>query len=464
MFENQLIDETVLLLTYTDQSQGGLGQRGNPMLRVYYDVDDNWYGPLCQVFSRVYRYDFWHRANHVGVAEANREIIKVAEMYHPKYVLWPATTFTVTEDTLMALRKIGCVVVGRFFDDDDRFDNYSKWLNPSLDYCITHVPERVPQYESLGARCILMVVEGHNEGIWQRLAHISKQFDVSFVGAVYPERRDYLCALKELGISVQVFDNKGGRNKLMLSDVVRVVNQSRINLNFTLGRVSLRTKQLKGRMFEVAMCGGFLLTEYAPELERYFEIGREVVCFDSAAEAAEKVRYYLQHPDEREQIAARGYERAQRDYTARVCFRKVFLQIEEDLQKRGRAIPAERLVGMNPMRQTAAEYYYEWAQLLLGTPAPLRDTWRETIELALASNPAHEKARRMLRMNDRWGDPEGPFVRLANGMRSIWNRAMRWIYVRSLRSRAMRWIYARSLRSRSMRWIYAHTLWSVMEQ
>ena len=403
-FENQLIDETVLLLTYTDQSQGGLGQRGNPMLHVWYDLDDNWYGPLCQVFSRVYRYDVWHRANRVGVAEANREIIRIAEMYRPKYVLWPATTFTVTEDTLMTLRKIGCVVVGRFFDDDHRFDNYSKWLIPSLDYCITHVPKRVPQYESLGARCILMVVEGHNEGIWQRPAHISKQFDVSFVGAVmplYPDRRDYLRALTEMGISVRVFDNKSMRNRLMLSDMIGIINQSRINLNFTLDGAGLGIKQLKGRMFEITMAGGFLLTEYAPDLERYFEIGSEVVCFDSAIEAAEKVRYYLQHPDEREEIAARGYERAQRDYTGRAFFREVFLQIEEDLQKRGRAMPGERLVGMNPMRQTAAEYHYKWAQLLLRTPAPLRDAWRESIELALVNNPAHEEARRMLKTNHR---------------------------------------------------------------
>lgn len=445
MFENQPIDGTVLLLSYTDQSQSGLGQRGNAKLRVHYNLDENWYGPLCQVFSRVYRYDFWHRANCVGVVEANREIIKIAEMYRPKYVLWPAGTFTVTEDTLMALRKIGCVVVGRFFDDDFRFDNYSKWLVPSLDYCITNVPKRVPQYESLGVRCILMAWEGHNEGIWQRLADIPKQFDVSFIGTLYRDRRDRLCALRELGIAVRVFDNKWGRNMLMLSDVVRVTNQSRINLDFTLDAAGLGIKLIKGRMSEITMCGGFLLTEYAPELERYFEIGREIACFDSAAEAAEKVRYYLQHPDEREEIAARGYERAQRDYTGRAWFRKVFLQIEEDLQKRGRAMPGERLAGMNPMRQTAAEYYYEWAQLLLRMPAPLRDAWREPIELALVSNPAHQKARHMLKMNDRWGDPEGPFkffrfVRLTKRLPNIMRLFLG-------RSRIIRWIYAHTLRS-----------------
>jgi len=417
------------------------------MLRVWYDVDDNWYAPLCQVFSHVYRYDVYHRASCAGVAQANREILKIGELYRPKYVLLPATTFTVTEDTLMALRRIGCVVLGRFFDDDDRFDKYSKWLVPSLDYCVTNVPERVPQYEGLGGRCVLMTVEGHNEGVWQRLLHVPKQFDVSFVGAVYASRGDRLRALRELGISVSVVDTReepSRVNKLSLTDLVRVVNESRINLNFTLDGYTppLGIRQIKGRIFEIAMAGGFVLTEYAPELERYFEIGWEVVYFDSITEAAEKIRYYLQHADEREEIAAHGYERAQRDYTSRVLFRKVFLQIEEDLRKRGRPVPGERPVGTNPMRQTAAEYHYKWAQLLLKAPEPLYHTWRESVDLALASNPFHEGARRMLETYNRWGDPRGPLVRSVKRIRSIRSRAVSRIYEHARRNRTIRWAYA----------------------
>ncbi|MGA8849118.1 MAG: glycosyltransferase [Dehalococcoidia bacterium] len=422
MIENQLIDETLLFLTYTDQTQGGLEQRGNPLLRVWYNLDENWHSALCQVFSRVYRYDFWYRANCVGVAEANREIIKIAEMYRPKYVLWPANTFTVIDDTLMALRKIGCVVVGRFFDDDHYFNDRSKWLIPSLDYCVTNVPRMVSQYESMGARCIPMPIEGHDDAIWQPLPHIPKRFDVSFVGTIYPERHNLLSELRELGVSVQVFDNDWGRNMLTLNDLVRVTNESKINLNLTAAAQSLGMRQMKGRMFEVTQCGGFLLTEYAPDLERYFEVGLEVISFDTAAEAAKKIRYYLEHPDEREAIAARGYERARRDYTARVLFRNLFLQIENDLQRRGRPVLRERLVGVNPLRKAVAEYHYQWAKLLLNTRAPLRHTWRESIQLALANDSSHKKANLMLKTNGMWRyveNVEGPLIRLAKVMRFI---------------------------------------------
>ena len=38
-------------------------------------------------------------------------------------------------------------------------------------------------------------------------------------------------------------------------------------------------KQIKGRNFEIPGCGGFLLTDYVPGLERYFQIGEEIVCY-----------------------------------------------------------------------------------------------------------------------------------------------------------------------------------------
>ena len=396
--DNQLINATLLLITYTDQSHGVLGQKGNPLMWTYYDYDENWYSALCQVFSRVYRYDLGLRASHLGLVGANKDIINVAEMYHPKYMFYPAGSYDISTDTLMRLREIGCIVVGRFEDDDYRFDDHSKWLIPYLDYCITNVPGRVPQYEALGARCIPLPIEGHNEAIWQRLPHIPKKFDVSFAGLVYPHRHKLLESLRGLGIPVQVFDNTGGGNLLSLRDLVWVINATRINLNLTLDRYVPGLRQTKGRLFEVTLSGGFVLTECAPDLEKYFEVGREIVCFDTVEDAAEKISYYLQHPDEREAIAECGYKRACRDYTSKVIFRDLFLQIEDDLSKRGRALIGDQSsisteLEVNPFRKAIAERHYQWGRLLFSTRTPLHNAWRETIEVAIQNDPYHRKAR-----------------------------------------------------------------------
>ena len=82
--------------------------------------------------------------------------------------------------------------------------------------------------------------------------------------------------------------------------------------------------QIKGRNFEVPGCGGFLLTGRAENLEAYYEIGREIVCFESTEELIEKARYYLAHEDERAAIARAGYERTMKEHTYAHRFAEIF--------------------------------------------------------------------------------------------------------------------------------------------
>ncbi|HPO08046.1 MAG TPA: glycosyltransferase [bacterium] len=64
------------------------------------------------------------------------------------------------------------------------------------------------------------------------------------------------------------------------------------------------------RVFDVLACGGFLITEYRPSLEECFQDGVELRWFRTKEELAELVAYYREHPDEREEIARRGQEKA----------------------------------------------------------------------------------------------------------------------------------------------------------
>ncbi len=92
----------------------------------------------------------------------------------------------------------------------------------------------------------------------------------------------------------------------------RLYRNSTINLNFHHLQCS---DCLNIRCFDVPVSGGFLLTEYLPGLENYFQIGKEVDVFHTPEELAEKIDYYLQHPQERREIAERGRERVLRDHT-----------------------------------------------------------------------------------------------------------------------------------------------------
>ena len=90
------------------------------------------------------------------------------------------------------------------------------------------------------------------------------------------------------------------------SEMPKVFRYSKINLNFTIPNIK---SGLPLRIFDVLGAGGFLLTNYQAELPDYFEIGKDLACFESEAELVEKCSYYLTHEEERQQIAKNGYEK-----------------------------------------------------------------------------------------------------------------------------------------------------------
>ncbi len=446
-----MIDATVLLLTFTDQHRFGFSGKQGIELNCRTDVDVNWRDSLYPNFSRVLCYDIYGGANAAGVCGANAEILHIAETYRPRYVVYPCNfSGIVTEETLSALRKLGSIVVAHFFDDEVYFDARSRWVIPFVDYCVTPARRRLEDYERLGARPIFSAAIPLSSAIFAKLDHVQKAFDVSFVGGLHANRAQYLSAISANGISVENFGGRGTTDKIHYADMAKIINQSRINLSFSLNtNFGPGKQQLKGRMFEVPLCGGFLLTEHAVDLEQYFEIGREIVCFDSAKEASEKIRYFLQNSGEREKIAARGYERAQREYRGEIMVRKIFDQIEEDLRQNGRPDPPAALEGVNPMRQADAVSYQQWMKTLLRSQLPLRKEWRATAELVLRTDASNQEAKRLLSRADRWGDPE-PFPEIRVATRWIKGRLAR--FTNAVRSKiAWRWFKLRRFITNALR-------------
>jgi spore maturation protein CgeB len=72
---------------------------------------------------------------------------------------------------------------------------------------------------------------------------------------------------------------------------------------------------LNARAFEVAGCGGFQLITHSDAVARHFEPGKEIETFRNLDELRDKVRYYLDHPDERRAIAEAGRRRAHSEHT-----------------------------------------------------------------------------------------------------------------------------------------------------
>lgn len=119
----------------------------------------------------------------------------------------------------------------------------------------------------------------------------------------------------------------------VLSDLamVQMYSRSKINLGFsTCGNTHQseeRIVQIRLRDFEVPMSGGFYMVEYMEELEEFFEIGKEIVCYTDPQDLTEKIKYYLRNDSERETIRRAGHERCLRDHTWHARFEMAFKEM-----------------------------------------------------------------------------------------------------------------------------------------
>jgi spore maturation protein CgeB len=112
------------------------------------------------------------------------------------------------------------------------------------------------------------------------------------------------------------------------TELIQMYSRSKINVGFsTCGsthEADERILQIRLRDFEVPMSGSFYMVEYMEDLEEFFNIGKEIVCYTDQEDLARKIKYYLEHTDERDRIRQAGYERCLRDHTWHKRFEVAF--------------------------------------------------------------------------------------------------------------------------------------------
>lgn len=89
-------------------------------------------------------------------------------------------------------------------------------------------------------------------------------------------------------------------------------NASKINLNLT---ISQSREAVNMRVFDVAACGGFVISDYTKDLESLFKLGEEIVAFKEREELKELIKYFLDNPTERENIALNAKKRVLSEHT-----------------------------------------------------------------------------------------------------------------------------------------------------
>lgn len=228
-------------------------------------------------------------------------------------------------------------------------------IAPAFDWSLVPERFRLEDYRRAGARP-LYCQEAANPRLYKP-QEVERDIDVAFVGSAYGDRPDYIRALVDAHVPVRAcgvgweqfstplaatvrLRRAVGQVRRMIgrrrlhpprlpasavggaltdADMITMFSRAKVTLGFTVvghpGPQDPVVRQVRLRDFEAPMSGAFYMLEYVDEIEEFFELDREIVCFSSQSELVDKARYYLAHPEEREAIRLAGHRRALRDHT-----------------------------------------------------------------------------------------------------------------------------------------------------
>lgn len=328
--------------------------------RGYSFEHENFYKTLIHMFDNISYFDYMEIFNKLGKDNMNQMLIDTVLKEKPDFMFCVLSNDEFYKDTIKYIsEKTNTVTFNWFCDDNWRFENYSQFWAPCFNFVSTTSEEAYEEYKKIGYDNVILTQWACNHFYYKKL-NLIKKYDVTFIGLPHGNRREWVKNIINSGINLKYWgyrwkeiptniffkgfwyfpkrikflkkfyektiSNILNSTRISQEEVIKVFNQSRINLNFTLTS-NKETIELKGRNFEIPGCGSFLLTGYAPHLEDYYEIGKEVVCFDDIEDLKTKIKYYLKNEEEREKIALAGYLRTINEHTYEKRFNAILNRI-----------------------------------------------------------------------------------------------------------------------------------------
>ncbi len=338
----------------------------------------NFYDTLVNMGHDILYFDFMTLLQKHGKRWMNNRLLEVAHSEKPPLMFTILFTEELDKKTIRRISDAGQTVTFNWFTDDHwRFDSYSRHWAPCFNWVATTANSALLKYAALGYKNVIKTQWACNHYAYQKL-ELPILYDVTFVGQPHGMRRKIISSLRDAGIDVRVWGNGWESGRINQEEMIRVFNQSRVNLNLSNASVSasgfvarakgsllaaasrtlsvlpggsgikkagkkmlsaeLASKrsvaesgvtrpvidQIKGRNFEVPGCGGFLLTGRADNLEQYYRMGEEVACFDWTADLIKQIRFYLANEERRGAVALAGHRRTLQQHTYVHRFSEIF--------------------------------------------------------------------------------------------------------------------------------------------
>lgn len=257
--------------------------------------------------------------------DPNQKLIDVANSFNPDLIFSILHRDQIKYETFGELRKQGFKIINWFCDDTWRFNDFSRFWIPYLDYAVTTAREALDWYHAYGWSDKVILSNWAANPRWYKPMDVEKKYDVVFVGGAHGGRKEIIEKTKQAGIDVRAFGKGFESGRVGFDDLIKKTSEAKINLNFA--RCSGDNgSQMKARNFELPACGAFTLTEYIKGIEDYFD-PHEMTYWHDVGDLIDSIRYYLEHEEEREEKALNGMNRVLREHTYEHRFKEIFDRI-----------------------------------------------------------------------------------------------------------------------------------------
>jgi spore maturation protein CgeB len=166
-------------------------------------------------------------------------------------------------------------------------------------------------------------------GVESVLGPVAAQFDaedlrraelVFFIEGTRRLRRELVETLAPDGLVVRgdeawrTISPQWGPGLAYSTELAPFYRDCRVNLNSTSIQMATAVNQ---RVFDCPGAGGFLLTDNQASLSELFDLETEVAVYNTLEEAREQLRWFVERPEARKEIAARARKRILGEHTYR---------------------------------------------------------------------------------------------------------------------------------------------------
>jgi len=306
---------------------------GDPARGKSYEYTN--FAPALQALGHeVLLFDSWDRSLHADFAALNRALLERVCDARPDLVFCVLLGYEVWLETLDSIRhQLGTPVLNWGTDDSWKHRSFSRYVARHVDLYATTSAQACEQMRSSGLHNIMLSQWAASSlALREPMPAENCSLQVSFVGSAYGHRPRWIEQLRDRGIAVECFGYGWPRGPIGTAQIVEICQQSVISLNFSESSTG-GGRQVKARVFEISGAGGFLVTQSAPELQRCYRIEEEAVTFDGVDELAEKIRFYLGHPDLRDRIARAGHMRTVLEHTYEQRFAPLLESVRPSMRR-----------------------------------------------------------------------------------------------------------------------------------